>query len=311
MLTVDTVDELRAALAPARRAGSRIGLVATMGALHDGHVSLLDHARRDCDAVVMSLFVNPRQFGDPGDLTGYPRTERHDAELAAAAGVDVLFAPQPDAVYPPGFATAVSVAGPALGLEGEQRGSAHFDGVATVVTKLLNMVGPAVAYFGQKDAQQAAVVRQLVRDLDIPTEIQVRPTVRDSDGLALSSRNARLSADQRLRAPALYRALESVRAAVAGGERDPRSATAEGRALLAAAGAEVEYLQLVDPETMLTFEHDRAIDRDTLAVVAARIGSVRLIDNLPVPVRFAVRSIEQAATCPERGIATPSGAPTA
>ena len=301
MLTVRTVPELRHALAPARRAGARIGLVPTMGALHDGHLSLLRHGRGQCDTLVMSLFVNPRQFTDAGDLAGYPRDEARDLALAAQAGTDVVFAPAPDAVYPPSFATTVSVAGPADGLEGAHRGHGHFDGVATVVTKLLNMVGPDVAWFGAKDAQQVAVIRRLVADLDMPVTIEVRPTVREPDGLAMSSRNVLLSAEQRARARALFDALRSVREAADQGVDDPASATATGRALLAAAGAETEYLELVDPETMAPLQR---LDRDALAVVAARIGVVRLIDNLAIPLRHSNHH-------PDHVVATPSGASTA
>jgi pantoate--beta-alanine ligase len=300
MLIARTVAELRGALGPSRRAGRRVGLVPTMGALHDGHVSLLRRARRECDVVVMSLFVNPRQFDQADDLHAYPRDETRDRELAAAAGVDVLFAPPPEAVYPAGFATTISVAGPAEGLEGAHRGRGHFDGVATVVTKLLNMVGPQVAYFGEKDAQQLAVVRRLVSDLDIPCAIVACPTVREPDGLAMSSRNALLSPAERARAGALYAALHSVRAAVAGGERDPVAATARGRALIAACGAELEYLTLVDPETMAPLA---ALDRDALAVLAVRLGTVRLIDNLTVSV--ARPRPDQAAPQPPRVTATP------
>ncbi len=281
MLIARTVPELRAALAPSRRAGRRLGLVPTMGALHDGHLSLLRRARRDCDVVVMSLFVNPRQFDQAADLWGYPRDEGRDRALAERAGTDVLFAPSPESVYPDGFATSICVGGPAQGLEGAHRGQGHFDGVATVVAKLLNMVGPDVAFFGEKDAQQLAVVRRLVADLDIPCAIQACPTIRESDGLAMSSRNALLSADDRRRASALHKALQSTRASVADGERDPDAATEAGRAILVAAGAELEYLALVDPVTMTPLD---AVDRDALAVIAARLGPVRLIDNLAVPV---------------------------
>ncbi len=283
MLTARTVQDLRDGLGPVRRAGSRIGLVPTMGALHAGHLSLLHRARVDCDTVVMSLFVNPRQFNDAGDLRVYPRDEARDAQLAAAEGVDILFAPAVDAVYPPGFATVVSVAGPGEPLEGVHRGRSHFQAVATVVCKLLNMVGPDVVYFGQKDAQQAAVIRRMVRDLDIPSAVEVRPTVREPDGLALSSRNALLSGAERERAAALHRALQSVAAAVDAGETDPAAATAAGRAGLRDTGAALDYLELVDPETMAPLTR---IDRDALAVVAAVIGSVRLIDNLfaPIPI---------------------------
>ena len=300
MLTVRTVAEVREALRPPRRAEQRIGLVATMGALHAGHLSLLDHARADCDTVVMSLFVNPRQFNEATDLAGYPRDERRDGELAAAAGVDVLFAPAPEAIYPPGFATTVSVGGPAEGLESDHRGRGHFDGVATVVCKLLNIVGPAVAYFGEKDAQQVAVVRRMVADLDIATEIAVRPTVRERDGLAMSSRNSRLSAPDRARADVIHSALSAVAAAVAAGERDPVAATAPGRERLAAAGAELEYLELVEPTTMRPLA---SLGADALAVVAARLGSVRLIDNLAVSVPSALDVMKPA-------VATPLRAPT-
>jgi pantoate--beta-alanine ligase len=298
MLTVRTVTEVRAALAPPRRAGRRIGLVPTMGALHEGHVSLLHRARRDCDTVVMSLFVNPRQFDEAADLLAYPRDELRDRELAAAAGVDILFAPAPQIVYPEGFTTTVSVGGPSDGLEGAHRGRGHFDGVATMVAKLLNMVGPHVAYFGQKDAQQLAVVRRLVADLDIPCEIEACPTIREPNGLAMSSRNALLSLQERTRAGALHKALESVRAAVSEGERDPEAATSPGRAIVSAAGAELEYLTLVDPETMAALDE---LDRDALAVLAARLGSVRLIDNLAVPLHDPHA---------DHVVATPAGAPT-
>jgi pantoate--beta-alanine ligase len=299
VLTARTVPELRESLAQARFAGRRIGLVPTMGALHDGHVSLLRRAREECDVVVMSLFVNPRQFDQAADLQTYPRDEARDRRLASDAGVDVLFAPAPEAVYPPGFATTVSVGGPAEGLEGALRGRGHFDGVATVVAKLLNMVAPDIAYFGQKDAQQLAVVRRLVADLDIPCTIRSCPTVREPGGLAMSSRNALLSPAERDRASALYAALHSVRAAVAAGERDPEAASAPGRAIVAAAGAELEYLTLVDPVTMAPLAQ---LDRDALAVLAARLGAVRLIDNLAVP-------LSPAHT--DHAVATPAGATTA
>jgi pantoate--beta-alanine ligase len=277
MKTVRTVSELRAALRPHRRDERTIGLVPTMGAFHDGHLSLMRQARRACDVVVVSLFVNPKQFNDAGDLQVYPRDEARDAALAADIGVDYLFAPSVDEVYPQGFATAVAVRGLTDGLEGAHRGHEHFDGVTTVVSKLLNMVGPDLAYFGQKDAQQAAVIRRLVRDLDLPVDIHVCPTVREEDGLALSSRNVLLSDADRQRATALSRALRAVRDAVSGGERDPEAARAAGLDTLAEAGIAPEYLALVSPETM---EPVRRITGDVLAVIAARVGPVRLIDNL-------------------------------
>ena len=276
MRIVRTVAEMRAELAAPRREGRSIGLVPTMGAFHDGHLSLIRRAREQCELVVVSLFVNPTQFNDAGDLDVYPRDERRDAALARAEGVDYLFAPAVDEVYPPGFATSVTVAGVTAGLEGAHRGPGHFDGVATVVTKLFNMVAPDVAYFGQKDAQQAVVIRRLVRDLNLPLRIEVCPIVRAPDGLALSSRNVRLSPSERERAAALHRALEAVRQSVLDGERDPEAAAAAGIAELAAAELRVDYLQVVSADTMTPVQR---IDGDVLAVVAAWVGTTRLIDN--------------------------------
>lgn len=281
MRAVRTVAELRSLLAAPRRQGQRIGLVPTMGAFHDGHLSLIRRARSDCDVVVVSLFVNPTQFNEATDLEVYPRDEARDAALATDLGVDYLFAPPVAEVYPDGFATAVTVAGLTEPLEGAERGRGHFDGVTTVVAKLLNMVGPDVAYFGQKDAQQAAVVRRMVRDLNFPATIAVCPTVRADDGLALSSRNALLTAAERRRAPALHRALRAVSRAVAEGARDPEQAIAAGQAELAQAGVTADYLTLVSAATM---EPTEQIGGEMLAVIAARIGGVRLIDNEPISV---------------------------
>jgi pantoate--beta-alanine ligase len=230
MKVIRAGDELRAALAPARRRGARIGLVPTMGALHGGHISLLRAAREGCDLVVMSLFVNPTQFRPGEDLPAYPRDEARDVEVAAANGVDVVYAPTVEEVYPDGFATAVEVGGGLTGvLEGDpaRRGAEHFRGVTTVVAKLLNTVGPDIAYFGRKDAQQALVVARMVRDLDFPVEIEVRPTVREPDGLAMSSRNAYLGEEDRGRAVALSRALGG--RACGGGRYDLGPAGARGR----------------------------------------------------------------------------------
>jgi pantoate--beta-alanine ligase len=276
MRTVRTVSDLRAALHEPRRAGRAIGLVPTMGALHEGHLSLIRAARAENDLVVVSLFVNPAQFNEASDLAAYPRDEATDARAAADAGADLLFAPPVEEVYPPGFATTVRVAGLTEHLEGEHRGSGHFEGVATVVCKLLNMARPDVAYFGQKDAQQAAVIRRLVRDLDIPARIAVCPTVREPDGLALSSRNVHLNGEDRGRALALSKALAAARDAVASGERDPGAVAAAGRAAMARLGVEPEYLALVGADDLLPVER---IDGDVLVAVAARIGSTRLIDN--------------------------------
>jgi pantoate--beta-alanine ligase len=200
MRTVRAVARLREALSALRREGLTIGLVPTMGALHEGHLSLIGRAREQCDVVVVSLFVNPAQFNERADLERYPRDERRDGELAAAAGADLLFAPSVEEVYPSGFATSVEVLGLTERLEGAARGAEHFRGVATVVTKLLCMALPDVAYFGQKDAQQVLVIRRLAGDLNVPVRIEARPTVREADGLAMSSRNALLAPDERARA---------------------------------------------------------------------------------------------------------------
>ena len=278
MKTVRTVAELRALLAPERRAERRIGLVPTMGFFHEGHLSLMRAARAGCDLVVVSLFVNPAQFGAGEDLDAYPRDEQRDAELAVREGVDVLFAPPGEEVYPPGFSTTVAVGGLTDVLCGDpsRRGPEHFDGVSTVVAKLLNMVGPDVAYFGQKDAQQALVVRRLARDLDIPVEIEVCPIVRDPDGLALSSRNVYLSPAERERALGLSRALRAARERVAGGERGAEPVLTAARAELEAAGLEPEYLELRSTETLQPVER---VNGSTLLAVAARVGRARLIDN--------------------------------
>jgi pantoate--beta-alanine ligase len=280
MRTLRTVPGLRTALKPARRAERTIGLVPTMGALHDGHLSLVRAAREQTDEVVVSLFVNPSQFEDAGDLAAYPRDEERDAALAAEAGADILFAPPPEIVYPPGFSTEVRVSGPLTAtLEGEHRGPGHFHGVTTVVTKLLNMARPDVVFFGQKDAQQALVIHRLVRDLDIDVRIEIAPTVREPDGLALSSRNVRLHGDDRRRALALSRALAAAEQAASAGERDADAIARLARAQMQELQVEPEYLELVDPEDLAPV---RAIDGETLVAVAARVGEVRLIDNTTI-----------------------------
>jgi pantoate--beta-alanine ligase len=247
-----------------------------MGALHGGHLSLVALARGDCDVVVTSLFVNPSQFNEPGDLEHYPRQEQRDAALAAGAGTDVLFAPSVEEVYPPGFATGVEVAGVTDRLEGAARGAEHFRGVATVVTKLLCMTMPDVAYFGQKDAQQALVISKLVRDLNMPVRIEVCPTVREPDGLAMSSRNAYLSADERVQATALARALRAAERSVSGGNFDAASVLAAARHELDTAGIEPEYLELRAASDLTPVEW---VNGSTLLAVAARVGRARLIDN--------------------------------
>jgi pantoate--beta-alanine ligase len=252
VIVTRTIVEARTALA-GRRDG-RIGLVPTMGALHAGHRALLDAARASCDTVVMSLFVNPAQFGDAADLNGYPRDEARDLAMARDAGVDVVFAPAAAELYPPGYQTWVDVTELGAALEGERR-PGHFRAVATVCLKLFSIVRPDLAFFGQKDAQQVEVLRRMIADLHLELELVVVPTVRDADGLALSSRNVRLSAEERARALALPRALAT---------RDPETA----RAILEAVGLEVEYVALA-PFTPPTL------------AAAVRVGATRLIDNVP------------------------------
>jgi pantoate--beta-alanine ligase len=278
MRTVRTVTGLRELLTPDRRPGHRIGLVPTMGSFHDGHLSLMRRAREEAEVVVVSLFVNPAQFAPGEDFEAYPRDEERDGRLAEDEGVDVLFAPLLDEVYPDGFDTTVTVGRITEMLEGDeaQRGAEHFQGVATVVTKLFNMVGPDVAYFGQKDAQQALVIRKLVRDLDIPVEIAVCPTIRDPDGLALSSRNAYLSPEERERALSLSRALRAAEATVAEGTVDAAAVVAAAKAELDRAGIEPDYLQLRSATDLSPVER---VNGSALLAVAARVGRARLIDN--------------------------------
>lgn len=262
MKIVRTLAELRA-MQRERPSGARVGFVPTMGALHDGHVALMRAARAESDEVVASVFVNPTQFNDPADLAKYPRQEARDAELSRAAGVDTLFVPDVDEMYPPDLATSLAIGGPALGYEGDHR-PGHFNGVAIVCLKLFSMVVPTTAYFGQKDAQQVAVLRQLVRDTNLPLEIRVRPTVRAPSGLALSSRNARLSPDE------LERALAIPRALMAGLTAHDRGADAVSAARPLLAGLDVEYLEVA------------IFHGEPTLVVAARVGGTRLIDNVPL-----------------------------
>jgi pantoate--beta-alanine ligase len=273
--------ELHGALTGPRRRGAEIGLVPTMGALHDGHLSLVRAARRTCDVVVVSLFVNPTQFAPHEDLDDYPRDEQRDVELLEAEGVDVLYAPSVDEVYPAGFATAVEVSGLTEVLCGDpaRRGPGHFRGVTTVVAKLLNTIQPQVAFFGQKDAQQVAVIQRMVRDLDFPVRIEVLPTVREPDGLALSSRNRYLSADERRRAAALHRALEAARQA-ASSRGQIGAAIDAARSELAAAGIEPEYIEARDAEDLTPAESFNG--KPVLVALAARVGPARLIDNIVI-----------------------------
>lgn len=276
MRMVRTLEELGEALEDA----DQVGLVPTMGALHDGHLSLVSAARDECDVVVVSIFVNPTQFNDRADLAAYPRDEARDAALAEAAGADVVFAPSVEEMYPNGYATTVSVRGVSEPLEGAHRGAVHFDGVATVVAKLLIAVAPNVAYFGQKDAQQVAVIRRLTADLGLPVEIAVCETVREADGLAMSSRNVRLGPADRPRALALKAGLDAAASAIADGA-GPRAAEDAGVAAMRERDVEPEYLAVVDPDT---FTPAGDLTRPVLAVVAATVGAVRLIDNQPIDV---------------------------
>lgn len=276
MKILRTIAEVRAVVRAARADGRTVGLVPTMGAFHEGHLSLLRAAREQNGLVVVSLFVNPTQFGANEDLSTYPRDEARDAALAEAEGADILFAPEPSEIYPDGFATSIHVAGVSEVLDGAIRGPHHFDGVATVVTKLFGIVKPDVAYFGQKDAQQVLVVRRLVRDLDLDVRIEACPIVREPDGLAMSSRNVYLDPAARVQATALSRALGDAAAAHESGERDGNSIRTAALAVLAEAEIEPEYVELRDAETLQPVDRT---DRGALLLVAARVGAARLIDN--------------------------------
>ncbi|MEO4046147.1 pantoate--beta-alanine ligase [Pseudomonas sp. CAU 1711] len=278
MNTVKTVLELRAAVARARGEGKRIAFVPTMGNLHQGHVALVEKAGQRADFVVASIFVNPLQFGPNEDLAKYPRTLAADQEKLVGAGCHLLFHPEVEEMYPHGQdgQTRVSVPGVSEGLCGASR-PGHFEGVATVVTKLFNMVQPDIAVFGEKDFQQLAVIRTLVRDLNMPVQIIGEPTVRAEDGLALSSRNGYLSAEQRAQAPALYRTLRQLAEAIRGGERDFAKLQESGKAELSAAGLRPDYLE-VRESTALRPARDG--DQQLVILAAAFLGNTRLIDNL-------------------------------
>jgi pantoate--beta-alanine ligase len=283
MNTLRTIRDVRSALVPLRQQ-STVALVPTMGAFHEGHVALFRAARKACGSVVVSLFVNPSQFGDPADLAAYPRDEARDARMASAAGVDYLFVPSVDEMYPADFATWVDMAGAADGLEGQFR-PGHFRGVATVCLKLFAIVEPHLAFFGQKDAQQVSVIKQLVRDLNLPLEVRVVPTVRDVDGLALSSRNVRLSPAERQRALAIPAALEAGLRAFQSGD----DVVAAARKLLA--GIDSEYVEVA------TF------DGQPTLTIAARVGKTRLIDNIPLGsegCQSGVRGVSDTTPTPEK-----------
>jgi pantoate--beta-alanine ligase len=283
MITIATVDEMRAWCDEARRAGRRVGLVPTMGYFHDGHVSLMRAARDHDDAVVVSIFVNPLQFGPSEDLDRYPRDLERDRAMAGAAGVDVLFVPSVDEMYPRRPLTTVHVAALTAGLCGASRPT-HFDGVTTVVAKLFSIVGPCRAYFGRKDAQQLAVVRRMAADLNLPVEVVGCPLVREPDGVAMSSRNANLDSRERRAARVLVGALRDAVDSMRVGERD---AVAVGRVLSARVDAEplatLDYAEVVDAEELTPLA--RLDDgREVLVALAARIGKTRLIDNVTVTV---------------------------
>jgi pantoate--beta-alanine ligase len=277
MQTFASIPSLRVSLASHRAAGATIGFVPTMGALHEGHLSLVRRAKAECGVAIVSIFVNPTQFAPTEDLARYPRDLEGDARLAASAGADALFAPAPDEVYPPGFCTWVDQDdATARRLEGAFR-PAHFRGVLTVCLKLFNIVQPHRAYFGQKDFQQALLVRRMVRQLDLPMELVVCPTVREPDGLAMSSRNRYLGPEARLQAASLPRGLATARAALASGERNAAVLAETIRAELLAAGpCDIDYIAIADPDTLAPVE---AVDRPAIALLAVRIGPTRLIDN--------------------------------
>jgi pantoate--beta-alanine ligase len=275
---VRTVADLRKHIALWRKGEVRVGLVPTMGALHQGHMALVEAARAECDRIVASIFVNPKQFAPTEDLGSYPRREAADLEMLRSAGIDLVFIPAVDEMYPPDFATLVRVSGLTEGLCGAHR-SGHFDGVTTVVTKLLIQALPDIAYFGEKDYQQLTVVRRLARDLDIPVHIAGVPTVREPDGLALSSRNAYLSAEERRIAPNLARVLRSIAAVLA---QDPNAVAQEiahGSAALQQAGFAVEYLEIREAESLAVTSEVTASSR---VFAAVRLGTTRLIDNMPI-----------------------------
>ncbi|MBI3837962.1 MAG: pantoate--beta-alanine ligase [Planctomycetia bacterium] len=272
---IESPAELRQRIAQARRDGKVIGLVPTMGALHEGHLSLVGAARRECGFVVATIFVNPMQFGPDEDFTRYPRTLDADLRLLAGRGADVVFAPATESMFRPGHATYVDVGGVANCWEGQYR-PGHFRGVATIVLKLFNFVQPDRAYFGRKDYQQSLVVRRMVEDLDLPIHVEVCPTVREADGLALSSRNRYLSADERRRALAISKSLRLAKQLVERGTRDAATIITRMQGMLAAADLNIDYIALVEPESL---DSVAVLDRPTVAAIAARVGKTRLIDN--------------------------------
>ncbi len=289
MLTLTTVDEVRAITDAARRAGEVVGFVPTMGALHDGHRSLLKAARHECQSVGISIFVNPPQFGPSEDFDTYPRDLSADSLIAEAEGVDWLFAPSVAEMYPDSARTSVHVADLTEGLCGVSRPN-HFDGVTTVVAKLFSICGPARAYFGRKDAQQLAVVRQMVHDLDLPIEVVGCPTVRDQDGLAISSRNAGLSPNERTAAAVIPRALNAATEVIVKGDRNPDAIKQVLTEFIGAEPlAEIDYIEIVDGATLAPLDGEiaRRWPDQVLLAVAVRFGATRLIDNASVVITAA------------------------
>lgn len=278
MITTDSIQTLRVALQKARDQKKRIGLVPTMGNLHEGHISLLEMARRESDFIVTSLFVNPMQFGPQEDLKSYPRTPSADQKALSRAGCSVLFAPSVKEMYPNGLSNHCSVVVPGVsrGLCGESR-PGHFEGVATVVTKLLNIVQPDIAVFGQKDYQQLAVIRALTKDLSFATRIFAAPTIRAPDGLALSSRNGYLTPTERNKAPLLHCCIRQIAEAIEQGEHDYPSLIEDGKRILEGAGFRLDYLEV---RAAGTLEPPTPQDKSLIILVAASIGNTRLIDNL-------------------------------
>ncbi|GDY10097.1 pantothenate synthetase [Planctomycetia bacterium] len=280
MLITADFSELRRSVAAARHAGQIIGCVPTMGALHAGHISLMQQAHAECDFVIATLFVNPTQFGPQEDLQKYPRPFEADCDKCRVAGVDLLFHPSVESIYPPGYSTFVEVEGLTTKWEGAVRPT-HFRGVTTVVAKLLNLTQPDKAYFGQKDFQQQAIIRRMCRDLDMPTEIVTCPTVRDPDGLALSSRNAYLNVTERASGLSLYRALCLARDKVRTGEKDLAAIRLAMRAEMEQTpGVAVDYATIADPDSLVELNEPQP---RMVALVAARVGPTRLIDNLLIP----------------------------
>jgi len=277
MILSTAISDLRAHLEPHRRSSQTIGLVPTMGALHEGHLSLVRAAKAQTNLVVVSLFVNPLQFGPKEDLAKYPRALDRDRELLETEGVDFLFAPTVEEMYPPGAVTYVTVEGLSQRLDGASR-PGHFRGVTTVVAKLFHIIEPDVSFFGQKDAAQAAVLRRMVHDLNFPIKIVVCPIVREPDGLAMSSRNAYLTAGERRQALILSRTLRRIEACFAGGERKSAKLIREGQSVLAGEpAARLDYLSIVDPDNLEPVE---TITQSALVAIAAWVGTTRLIDNI-------------------------------